>query len=431
MKILVTGVRQKNAPIEIREQFALSADELDKAIQHLQGMPAIQECAILTTCNRTEIYTVVDETNQGIDSIKRFFREFKGVDFDLHRLAVFTLLHEDAILHLFRVASGLDSLILGEGQILGQVKDMYARLKKQNLVRTLPSGNGSGKSVVLDRLFKAAITTGKRVRSETGIASRDVSVSRSAYELARRLEPDFANRRITLLGGGKMATILMSALKQDLSAAQQSNITIVNRSEDRLMVLCDKYGFQGQGWEGLDTVIERSDVLFVATGAPHVVLTPHHFSKEGQKLILDISVPRNVAPEVGDLPGIQLYNTDSLDGESQLPQEYQDEVLCHAKEILEEEYAQFYGWYVSLPAVPTITELRSKVESIRRAQLASYGTLSKSDSRVLDEMSRGLVNKILHEPTVRLRTSGRTAEEIASKAEVLGHLFNLDEPCSS
>ncbi len=418
MKILVAGVRQKNAPIAVRERFALSAHELDEAVHYLQSIPGIRECALLTTCNRTEIYMIVDETNQGIDSIKQFFRDVKGVDFDLYRLSVFTFLQEDAILHLFRVASGLDSLILGEGQILGQVKEAYARFTNQ------PKTN---KSVILDRLFKTAISVGKRVRTETDIARKDVSVSRSAYDLAKRLVPDFANQRITLIGGGKMATILMSALKHDLSEAQQKNITIVNRSEERLHSLREKYHFQGRSWDDLASVIKESDVLFVATGAPHIVLEQHHFQDSGPKLIIDISVPRNVAPNVGELSEVQLYNTDNLEGEGQshLSKEHQDEIITHAKEILEEEYAQFYRWYISLSAIPTLTELRSKVESIRRSQLASYRSLSETDSRQFDKMSRGLVNKILHEPMVRLRTAGNTPEEIASKAEVLGHLFNL------
>ncbi len=422
MKILVAGVRQKNAPIDVRERFALSAQDLDEATACLQSMAGIRECAILSTCNRTEIYTIVDETSQGIDSIKRFFQEFKGVDFDLHRLAVFTLLQEDAILHLFRVASGLDSLILGEGQILGQVKETYARFKKQ--------GNSRVKGVILDRLFKTAISVGKRVRTETSIASKDASVSRAAYDLAKGLVSDFSSQRIALIGGGKMATILMSALKQDLTEAQQEKITIVNRSEARLTALCEKYRFQGVAWEQLTSVIEASDILFVATGAPHVLLEKEHFQSTGNKLIIDISVPRNVAPEVADLSGIQLYNTDSLGAESDFSDEHQEDILRHARDILEEEYASFYRWYVSLSAIPTITELRSKVESIRRNQLASYKTSSTNDVQILDEMSRGLVNKILHEPMVRLRAAGKTSEEIASKAEVLGHLFNLDESCS-
>ncbi len=414
MQILVAGVRQRKAPIAVRERFALTEAEVAEAMRRLVAEPVIGECIVLTTCNRTEIYVAVDKTDVGMDTIKRFFREFKGVDVEVYRQAVFTLLHEDAVLHLLRVASGLDSLILGEAQILGQVKDSLARAQKAGT---------SGR--ILDRLFNTAIAVGKRVRTETGIASKDVSVSRAAYDLARRIEPDFADKRIALIGGGKMATILMGTLKQDLSPAQQRRITIVNRSESRLNDLIAKYGYRGVGWDDVDTVLAEAEVLFIATGAPHVVLSRKQFESLGPKLILDISVPRNVDPAVGELPHIRLYNTDDLEGLNTFTPESQQAMMDQAQAIMAEEYVRFHHWYASLPVVPTITGLRTKVEEMRRAQLAALGDVSEHDAARLDRMSRRLVNKMLHEPIVRLRSGHRG--EIVIKAEVLSDLFNINE----
>lgn len=417
MHILVAGVRHKTAPIEIREKFALTEEEIESAIPVLLDLPAIRECAILTTCNRTEIYAVVSQTDIGLQSIKTFFQEFKGIDYDAFRSSVFTLLHEDAAMHLFRVTSGLDSLILGEGQILAQVKETLAASQRLK-------ANG----VVIDKLFKTALTVGKRVRTETGIASRDVSVSRAAFAFAKQLDPNLLNRKITLVGGGKMAEILLNSLKREMTPAQLSNARLVNRSENRLNTLVEKFGFQGYTWEHLPEMIRTSDVLFVATGAPHIVLDQEDFAGCGEKLIIDISVPRNVDPAVEALDGIRLYNTDDLAGTMGFSSETKENIKGQAREIIHEEYADFFRWLVSLPVVgPTITLLRSKVETIRKTEAACICPVTSTSCSVIDNLSKNLVNKILHDPTVRLKST-RNMEEIYQQAAMLSHLFNFDDP---
>ncbi len=414
MSILVTGVRHRTAPIEVREQFALLEEEVPRALETLRACAGIEECAILTTCNRTEIYAVVTDTEQGLQSIRQFYKLFKGFNVEPYRQYSFNLMHEDAVLHLFRVASGLDSLILGEGQILGQVKDALASAQKAKTT-----------GMLLDKLFKSAITVGKRVRTETGIAEKDVSVSLAAYELAGRLCPDLLDKRIALVGGGKMAEILIRCLQRDMTPAQQERVILVNRSPQRLNELCTRYGCQGQAWEGLDEAIARADVIFVATGAPHVVLGKPHFEGKGDKLILDISVPRNVDPRVKELSTIRLFNTDDLAGIGGFSSEVQRRLTEQAQVILEEEAAAFQQWRTGLSAIPTIARLRAKVETIRQAELAATGTMG-SNYDLIDEISRNLIQKILHDPTVRLKTS-RNLEEIYHQASVLSHLFDIDD----
>lgn len=413
MQILVTGVRHKMASIEVREQFALMEDEIGAATQALMALPAIRECAILTTCNRCEIYAVVTDIAAGQEAIRQFYQSFKGISVQNYRRHLFTLLYEDAALHLFRVASGLDSLILGEAQILGQVKDTLTAAQKHGSAGT-----------VLDRLFKVALTVGKRVRHETGIAEKDISVSRAAYKTAKKLDPDLLNRKIALVGGGKMASLVMASLKHEMSADQLKNVMIVNRSEQRLNELNEKYGFQGRSWGNLPQVLAEADVLFVATGAPHVILGPKHFENATSKLIVDIAVPRNVDPRVADLPGVRLINTDSLGTVTTLTQESQEALKIQARKIITEEYAGLRNWWVARQAAPAISMLHARVEDIRRQEVAGGGT-------DVDALSKSLVKKILHTPTMRLRESG-SAEAVARHIDSLHHLFDMnpDQPDS-
>lgn len=413
MHILVSGVRHRTAPIEVREKFALLEGEVTSALTVLRSCAGIHECAILTTCNRTEIYAVVSDTETGLHSIKQFYRLFKGFDIEPYRQYTFNLLHEDAISHLFRVGSGLDSLIIGEGQIMGQVKEALALAQREKTA-----------GVLLDKLFKSALSVGKRVRTETGLSDKDVSVSLAAYHFAQQQDNNLMNRRIALIGGGKMAEIMMSLFKQGMSAEQQANVVVVNRSQERLNELCDRYGYQGFTWERLGEALEHAEVLFVATGAPHVVLGKADFEGRGPKLLIDIAVPRNVDPRVNDLEHVQLFNTDDLAGINGFSGETQRQIKQQAQSILEEECVAFQQWRRSLSVVPTITRLREKVESIRQAELAANASLG-NHYELIDAISKNLIRKILHDPTVRLKSS-HNLEDIYQQASVLSHLFNID-----
>lgn len=418
MHILVSGVRHRTATIEIREKFALLEEEVPAALKALRAAPGIEECAIVTTCNRTEIYAAVSDTETGLQSIKQFYQSFKNLDADLYRQHTFSLLHEDAIMHLFRVASGLDSLIVGEGQILGQVKGALCIAQQEKTAGTL-----------LDKLFKSALLVGKRVRTETGIAEKDVSVSLAAFDFAKRTVPELLERRVTLIGGGKMAEIMMSLFKQDMTPEQRANVLLVNRSPQRLEELCARYGFKGLSWERMGEAIRHADILFVATGAPHVVLGKDDFEGQGEKLVIDIAVPRNVDPRVAELPGIRLYNTDNLAGVGGFSPGAEQALKHQAQDIIEEECALFLQWRMSLTVARTITRLREKVESIRQAELAA-NVAPGAHYEIIDAISKSLIQKILHDPTVRLKNS-RSLAEIYHQASTLSHLFNIEAEAES
>lgn len=413
MHILVSGVRHRTAPIEVREKFALLEGEVAAALKVLRACAGIEECAILTTCNRTEIYAVVRDTELGLQSIQQFYKIFKGLDIVPYRQYTFNLLHEDAVSHLFRVASGLDSLIIGEGQIMGQVKETLAFAQREKTV-----------GLLLDKLFKAALSVGKRVRTETGLSDKDVSVSLAAFHFAQQHDAGLMDRRIALIGGGKMAEIMMSLFKQGMTPAQQANVVVLNRSQSRLDELCARYGYQGYTWDQLGAVLDHAEVLFVATGAPHVVLGKADFEGRGPKLVIDIAVPRNVDARVSELDEIELFNTDDLAGINGFSGEAQRQIKQQAQAILEEECMAFQQWRMSLSVVPTLTRLREKVESIRQAELAANPSLGKQ-YELIDLVSKNLIRKILHDPTVRLKSS-RNLAEIYQQASVLSHLFDID-----
>jgi len=413
MKLLVVGIRQRNAPIAVREHFALGHEAVREALAYLNRQPEINECAIITTCNRTEFYLAAEDTVAAVEVVYRFFRDTKGINVWDYPKHVFRFMGEDAVIHLLRVAAGLDSLIVGEGQILNQVKDALGTAQQQQTVGR-----------ILDRVFKLALTTGKRVRTETGIATKDVSVSRAAYQLAKRLKPNLLNESIALIGGGKMATLLMSSLKREMPADAHHKVVILNRSEARLKELTDQYGFRGVGWHDIETVLQEASVLFVATGAPHTLLHHEDFVVLDAKLVIDISMPRNVHPTVGQLAHIDLYNTDDLAGITAFTPETEAAIVGQAQHIIREECDNFTQWYHRLSVYPTIVDLRAKVEAIRQDQLASLRGVSDEHHSHLDKLSKSLVNKILHEPIASLKTE-TCPQSLTQKAAVVRTLFNI------
>jgi glutamyl-tRNA reductase len=427
MHTVVIGVRHRTAPIDIREKLAFDTTEIADALCEMLMLPGITEGAILTTCNRSEVYATVTDTEVGIRSLKTFLKEYKGFDYNHYMPYTFCLLHEDAVMHLFRVAAGLDSLVLGEGQIMAQIKEAL-----KIAIKTRSSGE------MIDKLFKTALSAGKAVRAETGIASRDVSVSRAAFECAMTHHPDFVQHRIAVIGAGKMAEIMMGSIKNAMLDAKQplSSVSLVNRTLTHSQVLAEKYGFTPQPWETIEDVIQACDTLFVATASPRFILSPAMFQgAENPKVIIDISVPRNVDPTIGEQPGITLYNTDNLSGYSGYTGETRMRLIQQAHQIIEREYRLYYQWSVSRSAAPVITQLRARLEDIRRSEVADIEALCphvQKSCSIIDDLSRTLVNKILHDPTVCLRSTPEL-DDIYTQAVSLGRLFNisLDTPIST
>ncbi len=422
MNIVVVGLSHKTAPVEIREKLSIQEAKLEGAIAHLRSYPHIEEVALISTCNRLEIYAVTSETEQGVREIAQFLSEVGRIPLHQLRRHLFVLLHQDALRHLMRVAAGLESLVLGEGQILAQVKNTHKLAQKYK---------GIGR--LLDRLFKQAITAGKRVRSETNIGTGAVSISSAAVELAQTKVQDLAACRVTIIGAGKMSRLLV----QHLLAKGTTNISIVNRSQRRAEELASKFPeaqIQIYALSEMMSAIAVSEMAFTSTAATEPILDRAKLETSlvlDQSLMLfDISVPRNVHADVQGMEKVEAYNVDDLKAVVAQNHESRRQMAQEAEALLEEEVAAFELWWRSLDTVPTISSLRSKIESIREQELekalSRLGTeFAEKHQEVIEALTRGIVNKILHEPMVQLRAQ-QDIEARKRCLKSLQMLFDLD-----
>jgi glutamyl-tRNA reductase len=422
MHIAVVGLSHKTAPVEVREKLSIPEPQTESAIAHLASYPHIQEVAILSTCNRLEIYIVTPETEQGIREVTQFLSEYSKLPVVSLRRHLFMLLHQDAVMHLMRVSAGLDSLVLGEGQILAQVKHTHKLGQQYNGIKT-----------ILNRLFKQALTAGKRVRTETSIGTGAVSISSAAVELAQMKVQNLAACRVAILGAGKMSRLLV----QHLISKGAAKICILNRSIERAAELARQYpeqNIQTHPMSALTTVIADSDLVFTSTSATEPILDRAKLEMvlaPNQPLMLfDISVPRNVHADVNEVENVQAFNVDDLKAVVAQNYESRRQMAQEAEGLLDEEAEAFDIWWRSLETVTTISCLRNKIETIREQELEK--ALSRLGSEfgdkhqeIIEALTRGIVNKILHDPMVQLRAQ-QDVDARRRCMQTLQMLFNLD-----
>jgi glutamyl-tRNA reductase len=421
MNIAVVGLSHKTAPVEIREKLSVPDDAKEKAIAQLRSYPHLEEVAILSTCNRLEIYVIAKETENGVRELTQFLAEWSQIPLVDLRHHLFILLHQDAVMHLMRVSAGLDSLVLGEGQILSQVKHTH-KLAQQYL----------GAGPILNRLFKQAISAGKRVRTETSIGTGAVSISSAAVELAHLKITDFSACRVTILGAGKMSRLLV----QHLLSKGANQIAILNRSLQRAQELASQFKeaeLTLHEFSALESVLANSDLVFTSTSATEPILNRAMLepivNRCSAMMIVDIAVPRNVHTNVNELSAIQAFNVDDLKEVVAQNQESRRQMALEAETLLEEELDAFDVWWRSLETVPTISSLRAKVETIREQELekalSRLGTeFADKHQEVIEALTRGIVNKILHDPMVQLRAQ-QDIEARQRAMQSLQMLFNL------
>ncbi len=422
MNIVVIGLSHRTAPVEVREKLSIPEPQLEAAIKSLQSCAHIDEVAILSTCNRLEIYVVVTETELGIREVSQFLTDYGQLSIAELRHHLFVLLHEDAVMHLLRVASGLDSLVLGEGQILAQVKATH-KLGQQYL------GIGS----ILNRLFKQALTAGKRVRTETSIGTGAVSISSAAVELAQWKVSSLATQQIAILGAGKMSRLLV----QHLISKGAVDVTVINRSAKRaedLKKMFPEIELKLEPLANMLPVVGQSSMVFTSTAANDPLIDRSNLAgvlEERAVMIFDISVPRNVHANVNELENVQAFNVDDLKAVVAQNQASRRQMAMEAELLLDEELASFTSWWRSLETVPTINCLRDKMENIRVQELEK--ALSRLGSEfagrhqeVIEALTKGIVNKILHDPMVQLRAQ----QDIDARQQAMASLqtlFNLEQ----
>lgn len=422
MKIVIVGLSHKTASVEIREKLSIPEHKLESSIANLLELSHIDETAIISTCNRLEIYAVVKDAEQGVKEIKHFLSDISQISLFKLQKHMFVLTDRDAVRHLMRVAAGLDSLVIGEAQILGQVK------KAHRLGQTY-----KGFKKILDRLFKQAIKAGKRIRNETKIGTGAVSISSAAVELAGVKVLELTASNITIIGAGKMSHLLI----QHLLAKNVPQISIVNRSLAGAEELASKFPdkkFQLYSLSEMMSAIAKSDIIFAAAAAQDHILDrvklEQALPKNHPLVLFDISVPRNINTDVDMLKNVSIYNIDDIQTVVAQNKKTRRQIAQQVEVLLEEELKAFLLWWQSLEIVPTISCLRNKVEKIRQQELKKAVSrlgieFSEKHEKVLESLTKGIINKILHEPTLQLRTP-QNVETRRMTLQTVCMLFNLD-----
>lgn len=414
--LVVVGLNYHSCPITIREKFVIPDSCIAHALRALASMPHVKESAVLSTCNRTEVYALVSDVDAGLSELESFFTSTQRISDHGAIKPNFKLLREDVALHLFRVASGLDSLVIGEGQIMSQVKSAHRH--------ALDAGTCGP---YLDQLFKLALSCGKRVRSETSMGRRAVSVSSAAVELGRDLLGKLTAKSILIVGAGRMAQICAKHLLSDSGAGR---LLMINRTAERLehfagnkLPNMDRLNV-GLSFDERYQLAAACDLMIVSTSASsHIIRADElkrHLQPGKELIVIDISVPRNVDPAVADLPGVRLFHADDLASIVNKNKREREALIGEAERIIFSTLDALRVWERTLLVAPTITDLRRKIETIR----AEYLTKAEA-SREFEQLSRALINQILHQPTVQLKSTDDDSA-LRQQAELLRRLFNLD-----
>ncbi|APC48114.1 glutamyl-tRNA reductase [Virgibacillus halodenitrificans] len=421
MHIIKVGFNYKSAPVEVREKLTFAEHTLPDALNNLKQQKSILENVIVSTCNRTEIYAVVDQLHTGRYYIKQFLADW----FQLEKEAFTSYLriaeNDGALEHLFRVTSGLDSMIIGETQILGQVRQAFFTAQDTKTTGT-----------IFNKLFKQAITFGKRMQKETTIGENAVSVSYAAVELAKKIFGDLSNKHVVILGAGKMGELAA----KNLQGSGATEITVVNRTLEKAEALADKFAAKADQFDNLLPVLQKADILISSTGSEELVLTKQSLAaiqkkRKGNPLFLvDIAVPRDLDPRIGELENVFLYDIDDL-------QHIVDENLqarkAAAEQIeiqVEEEIVLFKEWLKTLGVVPVISALRQKALSIQAETMKSIERkipdLTVREKKVLNKHTKSIINQLLKEPVTQAKELADSKDADESLA-LFVNIFGIEE----
>lgn len=419
--LILVGVNHKTTPVEIREKLAFTKGKIEESVDRLLNFPDIIEHTILSTCNRVEIYARANGQNSAIQSIKQFICDFHGLSAVQLEEHFYSYSNEAAIEHLFRVSSSLDSMILGEAQILGQVKDAYS------LAKDLRSTG-----LVLNQLFEKAFSIAKKVREETGIAERSVSISSAAVELAQKIFDDLENHTVMLVGTGEMAEL---AAKHLISYGVKT-VYVTSRTYDRAASLARTLNGSALDFVAFKGELHRADIVISSTSASSFIIKKEMVEKairdrkNKPMFFIDIAVPRDIEPDINHLENVYLYDIDDLHVVVSANIKEREKEAENAMNLISQEVTKFNNWVGSLDAVPTIVEIRKKADNIRKQELEKslkkIPHLSEDDKYLLRQMTSSIINKILHKPTIKLKKKTQSEDgHIYLKA--IRHLFHLDD----
>jgi len=411
--LIAAGISYRTAPIEVRERLVVPAGEVRDAAAALRDCTGASEVVLLSTCNRTEVYLVPGE-QEATPEVWAWLSARLGSDVTEYG---YVRRDREAVAHLYRVTSGMDSMILGEAQIHGQVRDAWELSR------------GASRAI-LNRLFQTALLVASRVRTETAIARGAASVSSAAVQLAKKIFGSLQGRRAMVLGAGDMAELALECLvREGVRAA-----IVANRTYDRARELADRHGAVALHYDECWARLSEMDVLLCSTAAPHAIVDRSHVEPalrargDGPLCILDIALPRDVDAGVGTLDNVFLYDLDDLQAVVAANLERRREEMPSAEQLIAGEVELFWTWMAGLAAVPVLKSFRSQMEQVREAELANalrkLGHLAPGDRQAVEHFSRALMNKFLHEPSVRLRAAAANGHGLAI-VDALRYLFAL------
>ena len=420
MEIVVVGINYKNTPLLIREKVAFSKSDLERAYEQLANNHYVKEIVILSTCNRSEITAVVTEIEKGVQALKSFYCRFFALEDSTLEDYFFVNRSDEAVKHVFHLAAGLESLVLGEDQILGQVRDAHSFAHERGRTET-----------ILNKLYREAVTTAKKIKRETSISENSLSISSIAVKFIEQIFEDLKNKKVLVIGVGKMSRIAI----ENLMAKGVEEIYVTNRTKGHAIDLSKRYPEVGViDFNDRYNMISQIDIIITSTSAPHYVLKREafekYYSKENKVCIVDIAVPRDVDPEIGSLRGVSLYELDALKKVSLENMESRMEAARVAVEIIIEEYIKFENWYHSLPVFPAIEGLKVYGESILTEELESLTKrlemASDKDKALIEVVMRSLMKKIIKKPILNLKRAGED-QQGELYARVASELFGINE----
>jgi glutamyl-tRNA reductase len=421
MMIILTGLNHKTAPLAVREKLLAACTEKTDLLSELLALPGVREVMHLATCNRVEILAAVKGQDQTTQALRSFVAQSAGITQDEATDCVYTYCDEAAVLHLFRVTSSLDSMIMGETQILGQVKEAYRQALEKHATGAL-----------MNRLLHRAFRTAKRVRTETAIAANPVSVSFAAVELAKKIFGNLSGKKVLLIGAGEMAELTGTHL---LGNGVQ-DIIIANRSNAQASILAEKFHGEAVMLADIEEKLAAVDIVVSSTGATKYILSVDAIRqsltrrKNRPLLLIDIAMPRDIEPAAGELENVYLYNIDNLQDivDENLQSRKREARLAEA--IIEEEVRKYCDWVRELEAVPTIVSLRAMAEAIVQAEIAKAApwleTMKDEERQKVQALINAVVNKLLHNPVAALKEESADFGS-AHITAVTRQLFQLDE----
>ncbi len=421
MEIVLIGLSHKTAPVEIREKFCMPREQAKEFLGQLAGVPGVREGIVLSTCNRLEVLSVVEGGEDETARIGDLLAGLAGMSAKELDSYLYLRTGEEAVRHLFRVTSSLDSMVLGEPQILGQVKEAYSQALESKV---------SG--LILNKLFHRSFFVAKRVRTETKIASQAVSVSFAAVELAKKILGNLDDKRAMLIGAGEMSELAA----RHLINQGVREILVTNRTHQRALELAQAFQGKAVPFEDFPQQLKNVDIVLSSTGSTHYIIRKEQLTevirarKNRPMFFIDIAVPRDVDPAINEIDNVYVYDIDDLQGLIESNKEERKKQVQQAEEIVAQGVEAFNGWLRSLEVVPTILALRSRMEEIRKGEvdkaLSLFKDVSEDERKALDLLTKSIINKILHHPISLLkhqesRGHGKIYVEMTRK------IFRLDE----